>query len=103
MKTTPNKRAKKRKYVRFAAEVGMQAFVLSDDEGKKLKTPLPALVVEESYKGCSLVVLKSSLYHEGAQLKIKVGELDPMMAEIRWIKTFDGKVCSLGLVYVEQD
>ena len=95
------KKIKKRKHIRFASDIGAQAFILNNDEGLKLKTPLPALVVEESFKGCSLVVLKDPMFHEGAQLKVKVGRLDPMQSEIRWVKSFDGKICYIGLVYLD--
>lgn len=105
MATTPKsattKKIKKRKHIRFASDVGTQAFVLANEEGVKLKIPLPALVVEESFKGCSLVVLKDSIFHEGSLLTVKVGRLDPMKSEVRWVKTFDGKICYIGLVYLD--
>jgi hypothetical protein len=100
-KRAPAKRLKKRKHIRFASDTGTQAFILSNDDGEKLKTPLPALVVEESFKGCSLVVLKDAIFHEGAILNVKVGKLDPMLSEIRWVKTYDGKISYIGLVYRE--
>ncbi len=95
------KKAKKRKHVRFPSDVGAQAYILTDNDNKKLKIPLPALVVEESFKGCSLVALKNSIFYEGAQFKVKVGRLDVMSAEVRWVKSFDGKICFMGLVYFD--
>lgn len=101
LKKSPLNKTKKRQSTRFASDVGAQAFILTDDQGQKLKIPLPALIVDESFKGCSLVALKNSFLHEGAHFKVKVGQLDPMKAEVRWIKTFDGKICFMGLVYLD--
>ena len=100
-KNSPAKTVKKRNFIRFPSDVGAQAFILTDSNGVTLKTPLPALVVEESFKGCSIVALKSADFHEGAQFKVKVGRLDPLLAEIRWIKTYDLKISYIGLVYLD--
>jgi hypothetical protein len=98
--TLPNP-ANKRKFIRFTADEGAQAFILGDESGKKFKIPLPALIIEESFKGCSLVVLQNSLFKEKARFHVKVGKLDVMLAEIRWTKVLAKKVQLLGLVFLE--
>lgn len=95
------KKKVKRKYIRFVPDEGTLAYILTGADGEKLKVPTPCLVIEESYAGCSFVALKNSQFREGAELTVKVGKLNPMRAQIRWVKTYGGKVSHAGLVYQE--
>lgn len=100
-KNLVKKKTEKRNSVRFSADLGALALILTDDEGHKLNISLPALVVDESFKGCSLIAVKNPLIKRGHILQVKVGHLAPMYAEIRWIKVFDAKICYFGLSYIE--
>lgn len=100
-KAVPTKKKAKRKHIRFAPDSGTLAYILTDGDGQKLKPPLPALVIEESFAGCSFVVIKNSQFHEDAEFQVQVGKLSPMKATIRWMKSFDEKVSIIGLSYKE--
>lgn len=91
----------KRRHVRFSPDQGDLAWILTDHKGKFHEVPLPGLLLDESYGGCSLVVAKNSQFSEDAEIHVTVGKLDPMKAKIRWIKTFDNRVSILGLSYIE--
>lgn len=107
-KTIPSKNSStarpsvKRKHIRFAADVGTLAYILTDTSGKKLSKPIPALVVDEAYGGCSLIIVKNPQFHEDAQFKVKVGNLNTMSAVIRWMKNFENKVMMIGVAYLDQ-
>ena len=99
---TESQSRQKRKSIRFKPDAGTLASLLTDSKGKKLSEPQVALVVEESYRGCSLITLKGASLVEGAVILVKVGKLSPLPAEIRWIKTYEGKFQFLGLAYSEK-
>ena len=54
-------KSKKRQSTRFPSDAGTLAFMTGDSQGKKLPMALPALVVEESFKGCSLLALSTEI------------------------------------------
>ncbi len=99
--SAPVKKQRKRQSIRFSSDPGTIAYVLTDADGLKRKKAASALVVEESFKGCSLVALKDEAWKTGQRLLVKVGSLSPMMAEVRWVKKYAGKFFHLGLLFLE--
>lgn len=91
----------RRKSVRFSAEEGTLGTVLNDLDGERLKIPLPFLVVDEAYKGCSFASLVHPIWQKGNRVKLKVGRLSPLWAEVRWVRTFDKKIQYVGVEYLE--
>ena len=73
-----------------------------DVEGSaEFKPSLYGLVLNESYQGCALILLKDERISAGAPLRVQVGQLAPMRAEVRWHKELDDQVVKIGLFYLE--
>lgn len=72
----------------------------SDFSGERV-----ALISNESYSGCSLVVhFKGdvSVYLNAGEVHfIKVGRLNPMKAEVKWKKILGDQVIHVGFEYLE--
>lgn len=92
----------RRKSIRFKPDPGTLALVLTDSQGKKLSVPQIAIVVEEAYRGCSLLIVKELDFAEGDVLTVQVGHLSPLKAEIRWKKNYEGKFEYMGLQYLTE-
>ncbi len=97
-----NKSAKnKRKGVRFFSDPGTFALIDIRPKKKDFAPEFRALVVTESFKGCSLVIVNALLFVTGDKVKVKVGELSPLLAEIRWSVELDDGIQKLGLMFLE--
>jgi hypothetical protein len=58
-----------------------------------------AVILNESPGGCSLAFASPCPIGLGGKVCIKVGNLDPVVAEVRWIKTYDDRLVALGFKY----
>jgi hypothetical protein len=72
----------------------------SDFSGRRV-----ALISDESYSGCSLIISfkgdVSSYLNPGEKHIVKVGRLNPMNAEVKWKKILDSHVLHVGFEYLE--
>jgi len=95
----------RRKHTRFSPDPGTYAKIDLDSSAADFRPHMMALVSEEAYGGCGLVVVDPQTFgphlkpHD--QIKVQVGNLDPMRAEVRWRIDVDAKVIKLGLKYIE--
>ena len=62
---------------------------------------VPGLVFDESFKGCSVVVLETERLQRGDRVRIRAGELPVLKAEVRWRREIDTGVLKVGFLYVE--
>jgi len=92
-----------RKALRFPPDEGTLAWIDPDyHEDKQLFKPqIPALVIDEALDGCGLVVLYHERLSEHAKCMIRVGNLDPLAAQVRWIKDLDEEVLKIGVMFLE--
>ena len=86
--------------IRFTPDAHTLA-LLDVNGGPEFKPTLYGLVLNESYQGCGLVILKEERIRAGAKLRVQVGKLAPMQAEVRWHKEVDDQVVKVGLFYLE--
>ncbi|MBI3555072.1 MAG: hypothetical protein HY074_02260 [Deltaproteobacteria bacterium] len=94
----------KRKHTRFRPEPTTIAWIDSTGDGgvnTKFRPDLVGLVYEEALKGCGLVLLTPDRMRVGDVVTVKVGEMDPVAAEVRWRKVLDFRVLQVGLQYVD--
>jgi len=91
----------KRRYTRFNPDNTTLAFIDLNPKTKSFKPNLTALVLQESHGGCCIAVSKTNDLTEGSEIKIKVGNVAPLNAQIRWIKKMDPLVYSVGIMFVE--
>jgi hypothetical protein len=91
-------RSRKRRGIRFSADSGDFALIDLKPHGAFHPTT-PALIMNESYKGCGLIVLASAKLEAGAHVKVRVGRLPILPATIVWKIDLDGQVVKIGLEY----
>jgi len=95
---------KKRKGMRFRPDPGTAAFLdLRPEASKDQFRPQDfALVINESHRGCSLVLKTNPAIRNGARLYVKVGKLAPHYAEVKWRLDYDSEVTRVGLLFLEK-
>ena len=68
---------------------------------KEFHPSVPALVIDEAFNGCGIVVLNDAKLKVGTLLRIKVGQLPVLKAEVRWVQEVDEELTKCGLSYLE--
>lgn len=95
-KTTPLvKRA-----TRFSPDP-MTIGLIDYEAGPDFKPFSSGTLINESYGGCAMILMTSNQIFKGQKIKIKTGNLDPMMAEIVWVETVKDKIYKIGIKYLE--
>jgi hypothetical protein len=96
-----SKAKKPREYIRFPADPGDYALIDAKAKARKFDPHMAALIVEESYKGCSLVILKTQFLHVGEYCRISVGKVGVFVGQVKWRKELAPRVHQIGLEYVQ--
>lgn len=93
----------KRSSIRFTPDPGTIAWVDSHATGtnRSFKEQLPALVTEESYRGCGLVLTMTKKLQVGDKVRVKIGKGAPLKGEVRWRTDLDAQVMRIGVMYLE--
>lgn len=71
----------------------------SNDEG--FVPSAVALIINESFTGCSLLIKTPLTLSPGNLIKVKVGRLDPLRAKIVWGKVMEEGVFKVGVQFLE--
>ena len=74
---------------------------LDADPGKFTFQYVGLIKEEAPMGGCSIVCLESVGLSQGKKLRIKVGRMSPVMAEIVWNRKIDEGVYSYGVKFLE--
>lgn len=94
------KSALKRYPIRFKPDPLTVAFI--DFSKAKNFTPTNVgVVINESYSGCSLVMVHDQPINKGDKVRIKVGQLPEMKASIAWAKLLEENIYKLGIQLLE--
>ncbi|OFZ55910.1 MAG: hypothetical protein A2428_05185 [Bdellovibrionales bacterium RIFOXYC1_FULL_54_43] len=91
----------KRNSVRFAPDEGVYALVDATPGTAGFDPTIPALIFSESHKGCGIVVLTTTKLQIGDHVKIQVGDLPVLRAEVRWREQVDPLIVKIGMMYLE--
>lgn len=86
--------------IRFKAEP-MTLGYLDLEPAKTFKPQLVGIVLNESYTGCAVILASDDKLNNKQQLKIKVGNLEPINASIIWVKTLDENIHKVGIKFLE--
>jgi hypothetical protein len=102
-KASKGKEAIKRSGIRFNADPNTIATIdfASSDMASSFQPTVTALVTEESYRGCGIVVPMTKGLQVGDHIRIKVGNGPILKAEIRWRTELDAQVLRLGVMYLD--
>lgn len=103
-KTTSLKGAHKRRHMRFKPGPTTMAFVNftrggQSDYGRRFEGEHVALVESESIVGCGLVFVSEKSPKTSQKLWVKVGEIDPLPAIVRWVKELGVGIFHVGVEY----
>lgn len=93
--------ARMRKHTRFRPDTPSLAWVQFNLGEPSFKGDTHALVYEEAFGGCCLILMSEKTINLGARWAVKVGDLEPMEAEVVWCKNLDLDVWKLGLKFLE--
>lgn len=62
---------------------------------------IAALVLNESFTGCALLITTDETFKKDQKVHVKVGHLNAMAASIIWIIQIDESIFKVGLKYLE--
>lgn len=86
-----------RKHIRFEAEEN--TFILARGESDIVHS---GLALSESQGGCSGVFKVNKDFELKKMMLVKVGQLDSIPVEIRWITPLDHEVVKVGFQYLDK-
>ncbi len=100
---TPKKSDKlnKRKYIRYKPDPGVFALIDFEADAGPFRPTFPALVLTESHQGCGLLIVDNKQLSVGSLIRVQVGNLPPMRAEIRWKEKLDSDATKIGLHFLD--
>lgn len=96
-KVTKKSENDRRRRFRFRPEPGAAAVLYVNERGTKVA----ALISNESYAGCCLVILAGPSIKVERMYKIRVTEGLELTGEVRWIKKLGDSALQLGIEFVE--
>lgn len=85
----------KRKHIRFQPDDNTYIMVQVDND-----VVYSGLCVSESQGGCSAAFLNNPAFIAGTMCYVKVGKLEPISAEIRWVTELDSDLVKIGFQYL---
>lgn len=93
--------AKRRRFTRFSAVPQTMACIwdwTSAPVDDAATTPFVAgLVIDESYAGCSLVVVAAEKFKPGYHCILKYGEFEPTEADVVWVRELEPGISRIGV------
>lgn len=92
-----------RKYTRFLPEPGTYALIDPRISPLKFEPKVTALVYNESFSGCAVVVQSCKKLQIGDVCSVQISTLSPMKAEVRWRKELDNGITRIGLRYLDEE
>lgn len=101
-KPTPPKtlpKLKIKRSVRFKSEP-MTLGYLDLETTNSFNPQLIGIVLNESFTGCALILAIDDELKVKQQIKIKVGNLDPIKASVSWFKILDENILKVGLKFI---
>lgn len=93
--------SQRRKSVRYKPEEGTIARLDVSEKVGTFDPDITALVINESYSGCCLVIGMNPLPKEGQFCQVQLGQLAAIRAEVRWRVDLDQDVVKLGLLFLQ--
>jgi len=93
--------SKKRKHSRYRPDRMTTAKVQLDAVTSSFVAEATALVFEESYGGCCLIIFSTHSISLKDRWKIQIGSLHPMLSEVVWVKKLDDIIYKVGMKFLE--
>lgn len=90
-----------RSKMRFPAEVGEIAMIDRDCESEDSGELIPALIINESYNGCALILKSKDAPEMGSKCLITLGRNTPYLAETVWVVNVEEEVTKAGFQFLD--
>lgn len=91
-----------RKHVRYKPDHLDVALVMFDGTAEAWNPNEVALIVDEAaMSGAQLVLKFTDLVKPSQKIKVKLGRLEPVLAEVVWRKEVAADLCRIGLKLLE--
>ncbi len=97
-KTPSEKFLKPRLFTRFRPDPLTVAF-LSLGNSSTFEPELVAVVINEAYAGCSLLLNSDETFKKDQKVQIKVGQLAVMKGKIVWFKNLEESIYKIGIKF----
>lgn len=93
---------KRRRSTRFKPDIENQTAKIDTQKlDGKFSPTLTALVLDESFKGCSLVLQNQKGFEMGEICRIQIGSASPTQAEVRWKQKLDETLIKVGFHFLD--
>ena len=96
-KAKPNKR----RFTRFTPDPGSFALIDPNGKGEVFSPEISALMVDEAYAGCALVLSPTKKIKKDSIIWVRAGKLKAMRAVVRWCRHHSEKIMEIGIEYAE--
>jgi hypothetical protein len=87
---------KTRAYIRFTADPNTVAWISTSTDPMTFQAQQVALVINESYTGCSFVTVAKPIVGDGQRFTVQPGRAAPVAAVVRWMKEVSPGVWQIG-------
>lgn len=86
----------RRRHIRYGPDEDGLVYITpaATDKGR-----LPALLVNESFSGCSLVMAGEIPCTAGEAIRLQVGRMEVSRARVCWVRQLDEGIIKLGIEY----
>lgn len=90
-----------RKFLRYQPDP--QSVVLIDlkASGREFKPTITAIILNESYTGCAILFADNEILKKGTKVRVKIGPLEVIKAEIAWSKILEENIQKVGIKLIE--
>ena len=90
-----------RSNMRYKPQTPIHAVIDVESTKLEFSPTIPALVFDESFKGCGLVVLETTLLQVGDRIRVQIGKLPIFNAEVRWRQEIADDILKVGILFLE--
>lgn len=90
-----------RKFIRYQPDAQAVAHIDLKVSGREFKPTITAIILNESYYGCAIVFADNEIIKKGSKVKIKIGPLEIMKAEVVWCKVLEENIQKVGIRLLE--
>lgn len=87
----------RRKHIRFGPDENGLVYITCSAAGKEKR--FPALLVNESFSGCSLVMAGTAACATGTAVRLQVGKMEVSAAHVCWVRQMEDNITKLGIQY----
>lgn len=88
-----------RKSVRFTSDPLMTA-IISYKSKVSFKPENAAIVLNESFTGCALLLKSDDGFTKDQDIVLKLGDFDPKRAKIVWVKNLEENIYKIGIKWL---